>query len=190
VGSILFLILLLVFINSDLTGGLIVTLHFVMRVLKEGNRNTKSLAYTSLVCPILEYGSACWGPFTEGQIYALDRLQKKAARFTNRMKNSDWETLAQHRTISHLCKIFKAYSGAWAWKAICDKLRRPYYLSRVDHVWKIRDRKQRTGIGKYSFENMTIKNWNQLPAEALGSFPCKPKIFRTRVWKAIINRVK
>jgi hypothetical protein len=45
-------------------------------------------------------------------------------------------------------------------------------------------------IGKYSFVNRTIKNWNQLPAETLGTFPCKPKIFRKRVRKAIINRVK
>jgi len=63
-------------------------------------------------------------------------------------------------------------------------------LSRVDHVQKIRDRKQRTNIGKYSFENRTIKNWNQPPAEALGTSPCKPKIIRNRVRKAIINGVK
>jgi hypothetical protein len=63
-------------------------------------------------------------------------------------------------------------------------------MSRIDHVRKNRDRKQRTGIEKYSFVNMTIKNWNQLPAEALGTFSCKPKIFRMRVRKAIINRVK
>jgi hypothetical protein len=79
------------------------------------------------------------------------------------------------------------YSGEQAWKAVCDRLQRPYYLSRVDHVWKIRDRKQRTGIGMYSIVNRTIKNWNQLPTEALGYFPCKPKIFRNRVRKAIIN---
>jgi len=52
------------------------------------------------------------------------------------------------------------------------------------------DRKQRTDIGKYSFVNWTIKNWNQLPAEALGPFPCKQKIFRNRVRKTIINGVK
>jgi len=50
-------------------------------------------------------------------------------------------------------------------------------LNRFDHVRKIRDRKQRKDIGKYSFVNRTIKNWNQLPAEALGAFPCKPNIF-------------
>ena len=69
-------------------------------------------------------------------------------------------------------------------------MRRPYYLSRVDQVPKIRDRKQRTDIEKYSFVNRIIKNWNQLPAEALGTFPCEPKIFRKRVKKAIINGVK
>jgi len=46
-------------------------------VLKTVNRNTKSLAYTSLVRPILEYGAACWDPCTEGQINALDQVQRK-----------------------------------------------------------------------------------------------------------------
>jgi len=56
-------------------------LHFTMRILKNGNSNTKSLAYISLVRPILEYGAACWDPYREGQISALDRVQKKAAKF-------------------------------------------------------------------------------------------------------------
>ena len=34
-------------------------LHFVMRMVKRGNKNTKSLVYTSLVRPIPEYGAAC-----------------------------------------------------------------------------------------------------------------------------------
>jgi hypothetical protein len=69
-------------------------------------------------------------------------------------------------------------------------LHRPDYLSRVDHVRKIRDRKQRTDIRKYSFVNRTIKIWNQLSAEVLGAFLCKPNTFRKRVRKAIINGVK
>jgi hypothetical protein len=36
----------------------------------------------------------------------------------------------------------------------------------------------------------TIKNWKQLPAEALRTFPCKPKMFIYRVRKAIINGAK
>jgi len=49
---------------------------------------------------------------------------------------------------------------------------------KVHHVLKIRDEKQITDIGKYSFVNRTTKNWNQLPAEALETFPCKPRTFR------------
>ena len=160
-------------------------LDVVMRVFKKGN-NTKSLAYTSLVRPVFEYGFVFWDP-RRGQINALDRVQKKAVRFTNHTEDSEWETLTQSRTIARLCTLFKAYSGERAWKAIRDRLRRPYYLSRVDHVRKIRDRRQRTDIGKYSFVNRAIKNWKQLTAE---TFPRKTKIFRNRARKAIINGMK
>ena len=34
-------------------------LHFIMRILKKGNNNTKRLAYMTLVRPILEYGTVC-----------------------------------------------------------------------------------------------------------------------------------
>ena len=114
----------------------------------------------------------------------------KDAQFTNHIKDSDWETLTQHKTITCRCALFKAYSGEWAWKAKRNRLWRTYFLSRVDHVRKIRDRKERTNIGKYSFVNRTKNNWNQLHAEALGTFPCKPTIFRKRVRKAVINKMK
>jgi len=52
-------------------------LHFVMRIVKKGNKNTKSLAYTSLARPILEYRVACWDPYREYQISALDQVQIK-----------------------------------------------------------------------------------------------------------------
>ena len=135
--------------------------------------------------PVREYGSVCWDPCTEEQINALDRVETKTALFTNHAKDSDWETLAQRRTIARLCALFKAYSGERSWKAIRDRLRRAYYLSRVDHVPEIRGRKQRTDIGKYSFVNRTIKSWNQLPAEVLGTFPCKPKTLERDLGKQL-----
>jgi len=65
-------------------------LYFTMCIRKQGNSNTKSLAYTSLVHPILEYGAAWWDPFREGQINALDRVQKKLAKFANLTNESNW----------------------------------------------------------------------------------------------------
>jgi hypothetical protein len=40
-------------------------LHFTIFILKKGNSNTKSLAYTSLVHPILEYDAVFWDPYRE-----------------------------------------------------------------------------------------------------------------------------
>jgi len=77
----------------------------------------------SVARPIVEYGSACWDPCREGQINALDRVQKRAARFTNHTKDSDWEILAQRRTRARLCALFKTYSAERAWKTIYDRLR-------------------------------------------------------------------
>jgi hypothetical protein len=79
-----------------------------------------------LVRLILEYVFACWDPCREGQINALDWVQKKGAQFTNRTEDSHWETLVQRRTIPRLCSLFKAYSGERAWKAIRDRLRRTF----------------------------------------------------------------
>jgi hypothetical protein len=86
-------------------------LHFTMRILKKGNSNTKNLAYRSLVCPILEYGAACWDPYTEEQISALDRVQKKAAKFAHHTNIPNWENLASRRKLSRICALFKAHSG-------------------------------------------------------------------------------
>jgi len=162
-------------------------LHFTMRILKKCNSNTKSLAYMSLVHPILEYGAVWWDPYREGQISALDRVQKKAAKFAHHKNSPKWETLASHRKLSRLCVLFKAYSGERAWKATGDRLQRPHYLSRVDHERKIGSRRQRMVIGKYSFVNRTIQLWNQLLAEVLGILPCKLITFKKRVRKVIIE---
>jgi hypothetical protein len=69
---------------------------------------------------------------------------EKAVQFTNHTKFSDWKSVAQLRKIARLCAIIKAYCGERTWKAIRDSLRRAYSVSRVDHVRKIMDGKQRT----------------------------------------------
>jgi hypothetical protein len=102
-----------------------------MRILKRGNGNTKSLAYTSLARPILECGAACWDPYRKGQVNALDRVQNMTEKFAHHRNYSNWETLTQRRQIAFICALFKAYTGERAWKAIGDRLQRPCNLSRV-----------------------------------------------------------
>jgi len=39
--------------------------------------------------------------------------------------------------------------------------------------------------GSIPFVNRTIGNWNQLPTEAFGTFPCKPKILESVLEKQL-----
>ena len=107
-------------------------LYFIMRILKKSNSNTKRLAYMSLVRPILEYGVAFWDPYREGQISALDSVQKNATKFAHHTNIPNWETLTLRRKLSRICDLFKAYCGVRACKAIGDRLQRPHYVGRVD----------------------------------------------------------
>ena len=51
----------------------------VRRTLRNCNYQTKSVAYTTLVRPHLEYCSSVWSPYTKKDIYLLQRVQKRAA---------------------------------------------------------------------------------------------------------------
>jgi hypothetical protein len=61
-----------------------------------------SLAYMSLVRPILEYGTSWWDPYRDGQINASERVQKKAVLFAKYTNNLVWETLTAYEDSSHL----------------------------------------------------------------------------------------
>jgi hypothetical protein len=115
-----------------------------MHILKKGNSNMKSLAYMSLVCLILVYRAACWVKFSKGQINALDRVHKKVAKFANPTNELNWETLVQCRKIACICALYKVYSGEMAWRAIGDRLQRPYSLSSGDHKWEMRNSRQKS----------------------------------------------
>jgi len=56
--------------------------------------NVPLLLEMSLVRPILECGAACWDPYREGQISALDRVKKEAAKLLQLTNSPNWETLA------------------------------------------------------------------------------------------------
>jgi hypothetical protein len=47
---------------------------------------------------------------------------------------------------------------------------------------------QSTDIGKYSFVNRTMKDWNSLPAGVLASSPCQLNTFRNRAREAVTSK--
>jgi hypothetical protein len=82
-----------------------------------------------------------------------------------------------------MCALYKAYNGERAWKDIGDRLQAPFYPSRVDHCWEIWSRKIRTDVGKFSFVNRTIADWNRLNEGVIGISFVKTHVFRKMVRK-------
>jgi hypothetical protein len=114
--------------------------NYTVKKAWKANSSTKSIAYMSLVRLILEYWAACWNPYKEGQINALDWVQKRAPKFAHHTNDSNWKTLAQRKHTQRMYALFKVYTGEKAWKATGNRLQRLHYLSRVDHDQKIINR--------------------------------------------------
>ena len=79
---------------------------------------TKSTLYLSLVKPILEYAATVWAPYYHRDIYQLEAVQRRAARFvvncygryqsvTDILRSLEWPILAQRRDHSKIIMMYK-----------------------------------------------------------------------------------
>jgi hypothetical protein len=153
-----------------------------MPILKNGYNNRKCLAFTTLVRLILDYGVVCWDLHSEGQVSALNRMQKRAAKFENNINKYCWENMAQRRFIS------KGMHRGTVLKAIGERFLKPCYLSRTIKNREIRTRKRRIDVREYFFVNRAINSWNQLPGSLQTSTPFKINTFRNRVNNLVTSK--
>ena len=81
---------------------------FLQRNLAKCTKHVKSLSYTTFVCPILDYACTVWSPYYQSNIYSIEMVQRRAARFVlNKFSNYDsvspmieslgWTTLEDRR---------------------------------------------------------------------------------------------
>ena len=79
-------------------------LNFVKRNLYKCSPSIKATAYISLVRPILEYASSAWDPHLLKNIYSIDQIQRRTARWvlqnynryssvTSMQQQLNWSTL-------------------------------------------------------------------------------------------------
>ena len=69
------------------------TLAFVIRNIYPCPQHIKKSAYTTLVCPLLEYSSSTWDPNTNTLVNKIEMVQRRAARFCRN----------DYKTIEHGC---------------------------------------------------------------------------------------
>ena len=154
-------------------------LYLLKRNMNKCPRDIKAKCYTTLLRPILEYGSPVWDPHYLTDINYLEKIQKRAARFvTNNYRmesgNSEinrnllnWETLEERRqkiktTIFHQARL-KLVDISLEHLEIKKRLTRqggdgPTYSRKFSPV----------NGHFYSFFPSTIALWNQLPAQVRG----------------------
>ena len=98
------------------------SLDTIQRNLWICSKNVKEIAYTSLVRLKLEYASAAWDPLFKKDINALERVQRKAARFcsqnynryssvTDMLKELGWAMRETRRRQSRLTLMYKLTHG-------------------------------------------------------------------------------
>ena len=157
------------------------TLAFIRRNLTNCPPHIKEQCHTTLVRPILEYGSAVWDPHHQKAIDKFEQINKRAARYVTgnysyepgssklNMEKLGWKPLEERRAIIKLHLFFKAK------KKLLD--------IPLEHL------KQNTRSGSrrpntyaiptslvdsrlYSFYPSTIRLWNSLLADIKSSENC------------------
>ena len=94
------------------------TFGFLKRNIQVHNKDLKSVAYKTLVRPQLEYASTVWYPHTTTDIYKVEAVQRRAARWATReyrytssvnvmLKDLNWRLLDQRRIDSRLVLMYK-----------------------------------------------------------------------------------
>ncbi len=98
------------------------TLGFIRRNLKNCPMKLKETAYIAFIRSVLEYSAAVWDPYLKKDTDKLEKLQRKAARFTTSnydrtssvtkmLSDLGWFKLADRRRDLRLALLYKVVKG-------------------------------------------------------------------------------
>lgn len=153
-------------------------LGLVKRNLWNCPKSVKETAYMILVKPKLQYACTAWDPHFQRDKAALERVQRKAARFvtgnyertssvTAMLQALNWHTLETQRTHARLTTMFKMchglLDGNWGEYLKPNQERR----TRGSHNFKFIVPKGHKDIFRFSFFPRTIVDWNNLDNETV-----------------------
>ena len=145
------------------------------------DQTIKDKAYKSLVRPLLEYGSTVWDPDSAVQSAKLEKIQRRAARFTlNKYQRTSsvgamlqqlaWPTLQERRRAARLAMMYKIHNNLVA----VDMSK---YLTSKEHSAPTRSENSQAFViphsareyHKSSFFPKTARDWNTLPENLIQS---------------------
>ena len=141
------------------------------RNIKTSSSATKERAYKALVRPIVEYGSTVWDPKQKDLKDAVEKVQRRAARYvtnnyarrasvTKMLEELNWETLEQRRLKARVTMGFKIIHGLVAIPSVQFV---PKSVNTRGSQLSFRHLDTRTDYYKYTFFPSVIILWNSLP---------------------------
>ena len=157
-------------------------LNLLRRSMHGCHKDAKSIAYTALVRPHLEYSSPVWTPHHQKLIDSIEKIQKRAARwicgtkwnntdycwstpYANLCSDLQWTTLERRRSIASCCQVYKiihsmgciTFDKYFTWKKIPSRIH-PYVLSIPT---------SRINVYRSSFFISVQHLWNKLPTDVV-----------------------
>ena len=159
------------------------TLNLIARNLQDCPRETRALAYTTLVRPKLEYSASVWDPHLKEDVDALERINRRAARMvfnkrwreqgvspTSLLRQQGWQTLEERRKNQRLTMMYRVTNELIA--VPTSRLITPQRATR-GHSKKFMVIPSTIDNVKFSFFHRTIPQWNALPEIAVSASSLK-----------------
>lgn len=148
-------------------------LFFLKRSLAGSTFETRSLAYTSLIRPTLEYASITWFPHTKYNIAALERVQRKAVRFIfNRYRRSDSPTeLLRQAGLTTLSNRARVHRLKFLYLLLKNNFKinpRSFVTyssareTRHKHKFTLEEFRPTNNVFRFSFFPRVVRDWNAL----------------------------
>uniref|UniRef100_A0A8C5PX62 Reverse transcriptase domain-containing protein n=1 Tax=Leptobrachium leishanense TaxID=445787 RepID=A0A8C5PX62_9ANUR len=133
--------------------------------------------YKSMVRPHLEYAVQFWAPVLKKDIISLEKVQRRATKLIRGMEGLSYEerltslnlfSLEKRRLRGDLITLYKYIRGHY--QPLSDNLfiNRTIHRTR-GHPFRLEERKFSLKHRKGYFTVRTIKQWNSLPVEVVGS---------------------
>jgi hypothetical protein len=169
-------------------------LGFLRRNLRISNKKLKETAYKSLVRPLLEYASPVWDPHHGDEIEALEKVQKRAARWSAHryrrtssigeiLASLEWPTLEERRKKARLETFYKFSKGLISIESQHLPRLKPVEANkrttRGTHPFEYEEKHHPRDYRQKAFFPRTVSEWNRLPAEVVASESLS--LFKARV---------
>jgi ribonucleases P/MRP protein subunit RPP40 len=163
-------------------------LGMIYRTFENKDLITVKILYKALVRPHLDYCSQAWRPHLQKDKDVLERVQRRATRMVSGFKDIPYEerlrrmnltTLETRRLRADLLEVYKIMTGR-------EGVRENLLFTRIGeesvtrgHSLKLLKKRFYTDLGKYSFGNRVVSDWNQLPASVVQA--PSVNIFKTQI---------